>query len=101
MAALSFDEVRTEHQRLSILRLLAEADDYSLNTSLLHDALDALGLSTSRDKVETMAAWLKEQELVTLRQIGTVTVATITRRGDDVAKGHARVPGVKRPSAGE
>jgi Fe2+ or Zn2+ uptake regulation protein len=101
MPALTFGELQTEHQRLSILRLLEEAADYSINTSLLNDALDALGLPASRDKVETMVAWLTEQGLVTVRQIGGVTVATITRRGSDTAKGNARIPGVKRPSAGE
>lgn len=86
-----------EDRRLVILRFLAEDKGYSLNTSVLQDALCAMGHNVSRDEVETLAAWLDEQGLVELEKVGRVTVLKLTSRGADVAAGRAVVPGVKRP----
>lgn len=92
-----FSQLVMEDRRLAILRFLAEDKGYSLNTSVLQDALCAIGHCVSRDEVNTLAAWLAEQGLVELSQVGPVTVATLTGRGADVAEGRARQPGVKRP----
>lgn len=86
-----------EDRRLAILRFLAEDKGYALNTSVLQDALCAIGHSVSRDEVETQGAWLAEQGLVEVNQVGPVNVLKLTARGADVAEGRARVPGVKRP----
>jgi metal-dependent HD superfamily phosphatase/phosphodiesterase len=88
----------SEDRRLAILRFLAEDKGYSLNTSVLQDALCAIGHSVSRDEVETQAAWLCEQGLVEVGRVGPVNVVKLTGRGADVAEGRARVPGVKRPA---
>lgn len=98
---MSFASLLVEHQRLSILRFLADSVEYTRNTSVLQDGLDALGLSASRDQVDGIAAWLCEQGLVTTEHIAKVTVVKLTARGADVAAGRACVPGVKRPSPGE
>jgi len=45
-------------------------------------------------------AWLAEQGLVTIEEVATVMIATVTRRGGDVAFGRAVVPGVRRPEPG-
>ena len=92
-----FAKLVTEDRRLVILRFLAEDKGYSLNTSVLQDALCAVGHCMSRDEVETQAAWLDEQGLVEMGQVGTVTVVKLTGRGAEAAKGLATVPGVKRP----
>ncbi|WP_337840500.1 hypothetical protein [Rheinheimera sp.] len=91
-------ELMTEHQRLAILRLLAEDSGYDLNESILQDGVNALGLDISRDKLRTELAWLKEQGTVLLEQVGSVSVARLTERGLDVAQGRARIPGIKRPT---
>ncbi|GAB7082298.1 VpaChn25_0724 family phage protein [Megalodesulfovibrio paquesii] len=97
MSQVSFAETLTKDRRLVILRFLSEAPACRLNTAVLRTSLDAFGHSVSRDQVETDAAWLNEQGLVTVEEVGPVRVATLTTRGLDVAEGRAVVPGVKRP----
>lgn len=87
------------HVRLAMLRLLAEAPGYALNSSILTDAVAALGLAATRDQVRSEIAWLAEQGLVTSDELpGGLMVATLTERGSDVASGRAHVPGVQRPT---
>lgn len=91
-----------EHVRLGILRVLAEAPGYAANDSVLTSALNALGLTVTRDQMRTQLSWIEEQRLITtIAPTATLTVATITERGADVAKGVAVVPGVQRPSPGQ
>lgn len=85
--------------RLVILRLLVEMPGYRTNSSVLNTALDNFGHTASRDQVKTELQWLTEQGAVTLADIGPVLVATLTERGQDIAAGRARVPGIKRPGA--
>ena len=93
-----FAKLVNEDRRLAVLRFLAEDRGYSLNTSVLQDALRAIGHTVSRDEVATQVAWLAEQGLVEVNQVGPVTVAKLTERGLDCANGAACIPGVKRPS---
>ncbi len=92
-----FVSLITQDRRLAILRFLNEDKGFSLNTSVLQDALCAIGHSVSRDEVHTVVAWLSEQGLANIEQIGAVTVVKLTGRGVDVATGAAVQPGVKRP----
>lgn len=85
--------------RLVILRLLAEMTGYRANSSVLTMALDTFGHALSRDQVKTELNWLAEQGALTLDNVGPVMVATLTERGQDIAAGRARVPGIKRPGA--
>ncbi|WP_025132157.1 hypothetical protein [Pseudomonas sp. PH1b] len=88
-----------EDYRLVILRLLAETTGYRANSSVLTMALDSFGHTLSRDQVKTELHWLAEQGAVTVSDVGPVLVATLTERGQDIAAGRARVPGIKRPGA--
>lgn len=88
-----------QDMRLVILRLLVEMPAYRANSSVLNAALDNFGHTISRDQVKTELAWLAEQGAVALEDIGPVVVATLTERGQDIAAGRARVPGIKRPGA--
>ncbi|ARR08655.1 hypothetical protein Vc3S01_A0682 [Vibrio campbellii] len=74
-------------------------DGYEANESILDSCLDAYGHKISRDAVRTHLAWLEEQSLITIRTVAECQIATLTGRGEDVATGQARVPGVKRPRA--
>ncbi|ELL9331488.1 ArsR family transcriptional regulator [Vibrio fluvialis] len=96
---MSFKELLTEDQRLVILRSLHEMAGYEANESIIDSCLDAYGHKISRDMVRNHLAWLEEQGLLTLRDVGGCQVARLTGRGEDVATGQARVPGVKRPRA--
>lgn len=98
---MSYSDFHFQHVRLTILRLLAEAPGYSANDSVLTTAVNAMGLICTRDQMRTNLAWLDEQRLVTLlKPTDTLTVATITERGADVAAGRSIVAGVQRPSPG-
>lgn len=92
-------EIWHAHLRLTLLRLLGEQPGYRANSSILTSAADAsAGFAVSRDQVRTELAWLAEQGLATLDEaIPGLSVATLTERGADVARGRAVVPGVQRP----
>jgi len=96
---MSFKELLTEDQRLVILRSLHEMHGYEANESIIDSCLDAYGHKISRDVVRTHLFWLREQGLVSLRDVGGCQIARLTGRGEDVATGQAVVPGVKRPRA--
>jgi len=94
----SFQETLKEHLRITVLRLLDEQADYSLNESLINDLSTGFGFNPSRDRLRTELAWLEEQGLVENDDMGGLIVATLTQRGADVATGRVTVPGVKRPN---
>lgn len=91
----------SQDRRLVILRILAEMPTYRANSSVLHTVLNQWGHEPSRDLVKTELRWLEEQQLVTIDDIdsGSVLLARLTERGQDVAAGRTRVDGVKRPGA--
>ena len=93
-------DILGERIRLQLLRML---DDVAqpINIAVLHDALIEIGLPCSRDRLAGHLAWLEEQQLITTETLAQLLIATVTRRGSDVACGLARVPGVARRSAGD
>lgn len=96
----TFVERLREDRRLVLLRLLSEQPGYRANSSNLHAGLHALAVPASRDDVTTDLHWLCDQSLVLLESVPEVpdlVIASITSRGDDVAKGRVIVPGVRRP----
>jgi hypothetical protein len=97
--SLPYADFLRQDMRLVILRLLVEMPAYRANSSVLNTALDSYGHAASRDQVKTELQWLAEQGALTLEEIGPVLVATLTTRGQDIAAGRARVPGIKRPGA--
>lgn len=94
-----YAEFLRQDYRLVILRLLVEMTGYRANSSVLTMALDSYGHTLSRDQVKTELHWLAEQGALTVADVGPVIVATLTERGQDIAAGRARVPGIKRPGA--
>lgn len=98
---MSYSDFHFQHVRLTILRLLQDTPTYAVNDSVLTDAVNAMGLSCSRDQLGTNLTWLEEQRLVILLHPAPgLIVAQLTDRGADVAKGRAIVQGVQRPSPG-
>lgn len=97
---MDFAERTEQHRRLAILRLLAEAPGFTINDSIITDALNGLGIASSRDQIRTALGWLTEQSLLTQESAGGLMVATLSQRGGDVAAGRAQVPGVQQPSPG-
>ena len=97
----SSDSPYARHQaadrRLVLLRVLAESTGYQANEYTLEAVLGDMGHTVSNQQLHTELAWLAEQGLLDSRKVGGVTIATVNRRGVDVAHGKAVVPGVKRP----
>ncbi len=94
---MNFEAYQTEDRRLTLLRALQAAAQYTANAYLLRSYCGHLGHVVSADRIEQDIAWLDEQGLVDVQKPQGVTVATLTTRGLDVATGAATVPGVKRP----
>jgi hypothetical protein len=95
----TFAERLTEDRRLVVLRVLADLPGYKANSTVLTLALDSFGHTVSRDYVRGQVAWLAEQRLVEVEDLGPVLLVTLTERGMDVGRGLAFVPGVARPGA--
>ncbi|WP_421793444.1 ArsR family transcriptional regulator [Hydrocarboniphaga effusa] len=94
---MSFLDVVIAEARLRMLVMLDEnTADGSAHAGLLDNALDACGLSLSRDVVHSQLDWLAEQRLVDVSTVAGIKRATITQRGKDVARGQAIVTGVLR-----
>lgn len=93
----SFARHLAADRRLVLLRVLADSAGYQANEYLLDTMLEELGHPVSSDLLRSELAWLTEQGLLTQQPVAAVIIATLTRRGLDVARGRVQVPGVKRP----
>ena len=100
MATNDFAAHLAEDRRLVILRVLLESAAYTANEYLLHSMVERLGHVVSSDRIVTDLAWLSEQGLISVDEVAGVRIARLLARGEDVARGRAEVPGVKRPRAG-
>ena len=94
---MSWDDHLRQHRRLAIIGILAEAPSSGLNDAILHVSLADIGEPCARDQVRSELAWLKEQGLVAIEAAERFMIASLTERGEDVAKGRATHPGVTRP----
>lgn len=97
---LSYAEYETQDRRLVLLRALQHAAQYRTNALLLRRYCAAVGHTVSADRLEQDLAWLREQGLADIDKAESITVATLTQRGLDVATGSAEAPGVARPAPG-
>lgn len=97
---MSYQEIVEADRRLVILKVLLDSAGYACNEHLLATLLGSFGHAVSNDRVRTDLAWLSEQGMIGVREVGGVQIATATLRGLDVAQGRASVPGVKRPAPG-
>ncbi|NHC05904.1 VpaChn25_0724 family phage protein [Azonexus fungiphilus] len=96
---MSFQDYLRRDVRLVILRVLSEMPEYRANSSVITNVLDQFGHAVTRDQVKTELRWLEEQGLIQLAEVGSVLVATLLERGQDVARGRAKVDGVAKPGA--
>ncbi|MBS4773417.1 MAG: ArsR family transcriptional regulator [Proteobacteria bacterium] len=96
---MAYQDFITEDRRLAELRFLAEDNDYSLNDSVMQTALGLIGHNISRDVILADFSFLADLGLIRIEKVlnGQVTVAHLTGRGEDVAKGRTTVPGIKKP----
>ena len=79
---MNYNELKTADLRLAMLQILEEDAGYSVNEYLMDKCLALLGHAISQDKLRTEAAWLEEQNLLTVTPTSPLTL-TITGRGAD------------------
>lgn len=102
---MSLQQLLDEDRRLVVLRILSEADDYSLNESLVEKLLARFRLGiVGRDLVRAHLAWLEGHGLVTVDRIEVgngrdLWIGKLTKTGLEVSQGRPW-PGVARPSPG-
>ena len=97
---MSFNEFLAQDRRLCILRLLAESGG-SGNDSVLHQALEQLGhRNQPRETIRADLRFLIGAGLIVDEWVGNIQIATITKRGVEVAQGRVIVEGIKKPSIG-
>lgn len=95
---MSYHDLVIADIRLGVLQLLQQDPGYSYNERILKNLMhQVMAHEVSSDQLRTQLTWLEEQGLVTSDQIGDMMSAKLTARGNDVASGHAHVPGVARP----
>lgn len=101
---MSLADVLAADRRGIILRVLHDQGDFGLNDGVIQDALDLSGHKVSRDVVRTELSWLEEQGFVHIDKLQTsfdkatgLWVANLTQRGEEIATGRSKNPGVKRP----
>lgn len=101
MSKKDYREHFAEQLRMTLLRLLTEADFYRTNSIVLQLMTEKYAFDVSPAQIRTALAWLAEQQLVTTERLSDdITTATLTERGLDVARGRAHVPGVAREVPG-
>ena len=90
----------TEDLRLAVLQIIAEVGGET-NSRILATELPTVGHCVSADRQRTELTWLAEQGAVTLAEVGSMHVVTLTERGADLAAGRATIPGIRRPAPHE
>lgn len=88
-----------EAARLTILKALAEEQDYKLNDTILLSVLEQFAFSRGRDYLRNQLQWLESQVgAVKLHKVGTAVVAEITQAGLDHVERRQILAGVKKSS---
>lgn len=95
---MSTADILRQDARLIVLRELAEQPGYSLNDSMLLEVLKTWGINKSRDWLREELRWLADVGAITLREMGTATIAVLSDKGRDHVEYRIVIPGVKRPS---
>ena len=85
--------------RLTILQALKLDRGYSLNHRILRTVVDRMSAITlDEDEVKEHLAWLEDRGAVTTESVPPFIIAKLTDYGLQLARGHARLEGVSRPS---
>lgn len=94
-----FAPVQDAHVRLTMLQLLAGQPMGNASDVVMYEALNAMDLPVSREAVRGHIFWLDTQGMVAaldMRSSKGLVAATLTEKGNDVAKGLSIVAGVER-----
>lgn len=91
-------DILREHARLIILRTLAAEHNASMNSAMLQEHLESYGITKPRTWVHAEMAWLADMGAVTVKDAGTVRVATLTEIGLRHVERKTLIEGIKPPS---
>lgn len=93
-------QLQTEDNRRSVLWYLLYDSDHELSDTMIGQCFEMQRKNISSDGLKTQIAWLSEQQLVTVSNIGSTSSVALTDRGLEVAKGIVNAIGVRdlRPS---
>lgn len=95
----SIAELMRRDARRTILQALAEDRGYSLNHVMLRSIVDRLtAITLDEEQVRAHLAWLEDRGAVTTESVPPFTLAKLTDYGLSLARGHATLEGVSRPS---
>ena len=95
---MDMDMLIRSQARLIILKALAKQVDETLNSDLLVRELEPFGIRKDRAWVHDELAYLKEMDAITLRDVGSIRVATLTHKGHRHLDRQIEIEGVQRPS---
>lgn len=87
-----------DHRRLTILQMLNDQADASLNTDVLLDGLSEVGFGIHKAVLSEDIKLLEALCAVVTKDIrGGMTIVSIDPHGEKICKGQIRVDGVKFP----
>lgn len=84
-------------QRLATLRTLEQSTGGTANEGVIQGSLRIYGHNVTRDQVTSITEWLREQNYVSVQEVGTVRVIHLLERGEEIALGMAFHPEIARP----
>jgi hypothetical protein len=93
-----FAQYKVMDLRLVLLRCLGAQQAYRGNDSILQHEVRIFGLEYSRDVIRNELRFLSEVKAVKLHEVGSVLVATLTRRGHEHVQGLTVIEGINQPS---
>lgn len=97
---MQYAEHMARDLRLVMLKSLAKHPAYSANDTILQMEAEAFGHSRSRDAIRTELRHLADVGGVTIKEAGTVIVATLTLKGLEHVQAKTVLEGVNQPSPG-
>lgn len=95
---MSLDTIIREQARLIVLKSLAAQIDETLNSDLLIHELRSFAIRKDRAWLHGELAWLKDMGAITLLDVGTIKIATLTALGARHLSREIAIEGVQRPS---
>jgi hypothetical protein len=98
--AKDFADFEAEQRRLMILQILAKDSDYEVNEDMLLAALEAVGLAVSAEDLRNDLYTLKMEVCIMVREVGSLWIIKLTKRGHDVSRGLISAQGVAKPRPG-
>ena len=93
----AYSEILNSARRLLLLRILAESTAYTSNEHTLGALAAEVGHGVAAGRLRADLRWLQEAQLLQVKEVAGVQVATLTQDGHDCAAGRLRVAGVDAP----